>query len=76
MTVEEVTELYINQGENMLETAQALNVNLSYLRAFMQRNRITKDVAVMHKIDSARKAQERWKMLSSSAMDKDGDMSG
>lgn len=27
-------------------------------------------------IDSARKAQERWKMLSSSAMDKDGDMSG
>ena len=29
-----------------------------------------------HKIDSARKAQERWKMLSSSAMDKDGDMSG
>ncbi len=41
MTVEEVTELYINQGKNMLETAQALNVNLSYLRAFMQRKKST-----------------------------------
>lgn len=50
MTVEEVTELYINQGKNMLETAQALNVNLSYLQAFMQRNRITKDAAVITRL--------------------------
>ena len=73
MTVEEVTKLYISQGLNLIETAKELNVNLTVLRCFLQRNNITKDAKMVHRMDSARKAAERWKMLNSTAITKEGE---
>ena len=73
MTVEEVTELYIRQDMNLPDTAKKLNVNLTTLRSFMQKNNITKDAVILHKIDSAKKAAERWTKMNSTEILTEGD---
>lgn len=75
MTVEDVKELYIDRGLNLVDTARILNVNLSSLRSFMVRNGITKDEKILKKLDSSKQAIERWKKLNSVAIT-NGDFEG
>ena len=68
MSKDEVVELYVIQGKNLVETARELQVNISVLRDFIRKNGIVKETLDMRKEEKKRKSDEIWRKFNSSAM--------
>lgn len=65
MTVQQVTDIYINQNKNVVETAKELGVSTTVLRMFLNHNKITKNPGVLFKKEQAQRNADIWKSFHS-----------